>query len=125
MPDLKDDLQFLAEETVVTSSYEEQPISEAPSNIYVIRAEDIEQSGATDLATLLRWIPGISVIERTGGQFNVSVRGNNQELANKMLLLIDGRSAYIDTQGVSPWFNVWKSSRGQLRVSMDSTRSTE
>ncbi len=103
MPDLKDDLQFLAEETVVTSSYEEQPISEAPSNIYVIRAEDIEQSGATDLATLLRWIPGISVIERTGGQFNVSVRGNNQELANKMLLLIDGRSAYIDTQGVSPW----------------------
>ena len=103
IPDLKDDLQFLAEETVLTSSYEEQPISEAPSNIYVISAEDIQQSGATDLATLLRWIPGISVIERTGGQFNVSVRGNNQELANKMLLLIDGRSAYIDTQGVSPW----------------------
>jgi iron complex outermembrane receptor protein len=93
----------LAEETVVTSSYEEQPISEAPSNIYVIRAEDIEQSGASDLPTLLRLIPGMSVIERTGGQFNVSVRGNNQELANKMLLLIDGRSAYIDTQGVSPW----------------------
>jgi iron complex outermembrane receptor protein len=85
MPDLKDDLQFLAEETVVTSSYEEQPISEAPSNIYVIRAEDIEQSGATDLATLLRWIPGMTVIERTGGQFNVSLRGDNHELANKML----------------------------------------
>jgi iron complex outermembrane receptor protein len=103
IPDLKDDLQFLAEETVVTSSYEEQPISEAPSNIYVIRAEDIEQSGATDLPTLLRWIPGISVIERTGGQFNVSARGDNQELANKMLILIDGRSAYIDAQGVAPW----------------------
>jgi iron complex outermembrane receptor protein len=102
-PKIKDDLQLLAEETVLTSSNEEQPISEAPSNIYVIRAKDIEQSGATDLATLLRWIPGISVIERTGGQFNISVRGNNQELANKMLLLIDGRSAYGDTQGVAPW----------------------
>lgn len=51
IPDLKDDLQFLAEETVVTSSYEEQPISEAPSNIYMLRAEDIEQSGATDAVT--------------------------------------------------------------------------
>ncbi len=101
--ELKDELQYLSEETVFTPSYQEQPISEAPSNIYVITAEDIRQSGATDLPTLLRQVPGMSVIERTGGQFNVGVRGNNQELANKILLLIDGRSAYVDTQGVVPW----------------------
>jgi iron complex outermembrane receptor protein len=101
--ELKDELEFLREETVLTPNYQEQPISEAPSNVYVITEEDIRQSGATDLPTLLRQVPGMSVIERTGGQFNVSVRGDNQELANKMLLLIDGRSAYLDTQGVAPW----------------------
>lgn len=101
--DLQDELQYLREETVLTPNYQEQPISEAPSNVYVITEEEIRQSGVTDLPTLLRRVPGMSVIERTGGQFNVSVRGDNQEAANKLLLLIDGRSAYIDTQGVPPW----------------------
>lgn len=101
--EVKDEIQFLHEETVVTANWEEQPISEAPSNVYVITAEDIRHSGATDVPTLLRRVPGISVIQMTGGQFNVSARGNNQDISNKMLLLIDGRSAYIDAQGVAPW----------------------
>lgn len=101
--ELTEELQYVREETVLTPNYQEQPISEAPSNVYVISEEDIRQSGATDLPTLLRRVPGMSVIERTGGQFNVSARGNNQEVTNKLLLLIDGRSAYIDTQGVPPW----------------------
>lgn len=65
--ELKDELQFLPEETVLTPNYQEQPISEAPSNIYVITEEDIRQSGATDLPTLLRQVLGMSVIGRTGG----------------------------------------------------------
>lgn len=101
--ELADELQYVWDETVLTPSYQEQPISEAPSNVYVITEKDIRESGATDLPTLLRRVPGMSVIERTGGQFNVSVRGDNQELANKILLLIDGRSAYVDTQGIVPW----------------------
>ena len=94
---------FLREETVVTANWREQPISEAPSNIYVISAEDIRQSGATDLPTLLRRVPGLSVIEMSGGDFNVSMRGDNQQRANRILLLIDGRSSYVDTQGLVPW----------------------
>lgn len=100
---LKDELVFLREETVVTANWREQPISEAPSNVYVISAEDIRQSGATDLPTLLRRVPGLSVIEMSGGDFNVSARGDNQQRANRMLLLIDGRSSYVDTQGLVPW----------------------
>ena len=100
---LKEELVFLREETVVTANLREQPISEAPSNVYVISAEDIRQSGATDLPTLLRRVPGLSVIEMSGGDFNVSARGDNQQRANRMLLLIDGRSSYVDTQGLVPW----------------------
>jgi iron complex outermembrane receptor protein len=100
---LQEELVFLHEETVVTANWREQPISEAPSNVYVISAEDIRQSGATDLPTLLRRVPGLSVIEMSGGDFNVSMRGNNQQRANRVLLLIDGRSSYVDTQGLVPW----------------------
>lgn len=104
--ELSEELAYLREETVVTPMWKEQPISEAPSNVYVITAEDIRLSGATDVPTLLRLVPGMSVIEKTGGEFDVSARGNNQEGANKLLILIDGRSAYIDAQGVAPWRNL-------------------
>lgn len=101
--EIRQEIDFLKEETVVTPMWKEQPISEAPSNVYVITAEDIRQSGATDIPTLLRRVPGMSVMELSGGEFAVSARGNNQLFANKILLLIDGRSAYIDAQGVIPW----------------------
>jgi len=69
----------------------------------VITAEDIRQSGAPDVPTILRRIPGLEVMQVTGADFNVSVRGNNQLFANKMLVLVDGRSVYIDVQGFVFW----------------------
>lgn len=94
---------FLEEETVSTAIRREQPISQAPSNVYVITAEDIRQSGASDVPTVLRRIPGLEIMQITGAEFNVSARGNNQLLANKMLVLVDGRSVYIDVQGFVFW----------------------
>ncbi|NOT22004.1 MAG: TonB-dependent receptor [Nitrospiraceae bacterium] len=91
------------EETVSVASRYEQPISKAPSNVYVITDEDIRQSGATDLPTVFRRIPGMEVMQMTGADFNVSVRGNNQPLANKLLVIIDGRSIYVDAQASVFW----------------------
>jgi len=91
------------EESVSIASRYEQPISQAPSNVYVITDEDIRQSGATDLPTVLRRIPGMEVMQTTGADFNVSVRGDNQLTANKLLVMVDGRSIYVDTQGQVYW----------------------
>ena len=91
------------EETVSIASRYEQPISQAPANVYVITDEDIRHSGATDIPTILRRVPGIDVMQMSGADFNVSARGNNQPLANKMLVLVDGRSIYIDVQGIVWW----------------------
>jgi len=87
------------EETVSIASRYEQPISQAPSNVYVITDEDIRHSGATDIPTILRRVPGLDVMQTTGADFNVSARGNNQLGSNKMLVLVDGRSIYLDAQG--------------------------
>lgn len=91
------------EESVSIAARYEQPISQAPANVYVITDEDIRHSGAIDIPTLLRRIPGMEVIQMTGADFNVSMRGNNQPSANKILVMVDGRSIYNDVQGTMNW----------------------
>ncbi len=102
-PGVQEELRLLKEETVTTPLRHEQPISQAPSNVYVITDEDIRHSGAVDLPTLLRRVPGLEVMQMTGADFNVSARGDNQVFANKLLVLIDGRSIYVDVQGSVFW----------------------
>jgi iron complex outermembrane receptor protein len=76
------------EETVSIASRHEQPISQAPSNVYVITDEDIRHSRATDIPTILRVVPGLEVIQTTGADFNLSVRGDNQPRANTLLIMV-------------------------------------
>ncbi|MDH4303485.1 MAG: TonB-dependent receptor [Nitrospira sp.] len=100
---LHDEALYLKEETVSVASRYEQPISKAPSDVYVLTDEDIRNSGVTDIPTLLRQVPGMEVMQTNAVDFNVSVRGNNQLLANKLLVLVDGRSIYIDQAGQILW----------------------
>ncbi|MDR4481192.1 MAG: TonB-dependent receptor [Nitrospira sp.] len=98
-----EELELLKEETVSIATRHEQPISQAPSNVYVITDEDIRHSGAADIPTILRRVPGLDIMQVTGADFNVSARGDNQLFANKVLVMIDGRSIYIDGQGLVFW----------------------
>jgi len=100
---LVEELELLKEETVSIAVRHEQPISEAPSDVYVTTDEDIRQSGAIDIPTILRRIPGMEVMQTTAAVFNVSVRGDNQLMANKLLVMVDGRSIYIDAGGNVFW----------------------
>ena len=100
---LQEEALYLKEETVSIASRYEQPISRAPSDVYVITDEDIRNSGATDVPTLLRQVPGMEVMQMNAVDFNVSIRGNNELLANKLLVLVDGRSIYIDQSGTVLW----------------------
>ena len=95
---VSEEMALLKDDRVVTPLRRIAPIADSPSNVYVLTDEDIRHSGATDIPTLLRRIPGIDVMQTTGADFNVSVRGDNQVLANKLLVLIDGRSVYVDVQ---------------------------
>ena len=96
-------LEILEDQQASIADLHDVPISEASGNVYVLTDEDIRHSGATDIPTLLRRIPGIEVMQMTGADFNVSVRGNNQTAANKLLVLVDGRSIYEDIFGSVFW----------------------
>lgn len=101
---IREELELIKEEeTISIAVRHEQPISQAPSNVYVITDEDIRQSGATDIPTILRRISGLEIMQLTGSDFNVSVRGDNQLQANKLLVMVDGRSIFIDVQALMHW----------------------
>jgi iron complex outermembrane receptor protein len=91
------------EETVVTASKIAQSPLDAPNSTSIITAQDIRLSGITKIPELLRRLAGVDVMEVTGGQQEVSLRGFNQRLSNKILVLIDGRSIYTDLLGATIW----------------------
>ena len=88
---------------VVTAARERQPITEAPSAITVITEKDIKHSGATNIPDVLRQVAGLDVMMVTASDFQVSARGFNSALSNKMLVMIDGRSVYINLYGMVVW----------------------
>ncbi len=94
---------FSEEEMVVTASRHEQKISEAPSAITVITAEDIHQSGATNIPDILRMVPGLDVMFISATDLNVSARGFNHRLSNKILVMVDGRPIYLKLLGNVFW----------------------
>jgi len=91
------------EERVVTASRRAQSALEAPNATSVITAEEIRLSGATTVPELLRRVPGAEVMMLGQGSANVSLRGFNQRIANKVLVLVDGRTEYQDFLGMTLW----------------------
>lgn len=80
---------------VVTSvSKRPEKLLEAASAIQVISSEDIRRSGATSLPEALRMASNLEVMQIDSRQWAVTARGFNNLFADKMLVLIDGRSVY-------------------------------
>ncbi len=87
-------LEQLANLKVTTVSRRAERLVDAPASIFVITSEDIRRSGATSIAQALRLAPNLMMIQGDQNQFVASARGGLSGLANKMLVLIDGRTVY-------------------------------
>jgi iron complex outermembrane receptor protein len=96
-------LEDLMNIEVTTVSKKEQKLSQTPAAVFVITQEDIRRSGMTSVPDLLRMAPGMQVAQIQGGSWAVSARGFNDQHANKLLVLIDGRSAYSPTDAGAFW----------------------
>jgi iron complex outermembrane recepter protein len=92
LPDLS--LEQLANLEVTSVSGRPQSLRGAAASIYVITAEDIRRSAATSLPEALRLAPNLEVARLNSGQYAISARGFNNAIANKLLVLIDGRTIY-------------------------------
>lgn len=92
---IEEELQWLQAEAIVFSvSRREQKVSETAAAVYVISQEDIRRSGVTSIPEVLRLVPGIQVAKVNSNMWAISTRGFNLRFANKLLVLIDGRTVY-------------------------------
>lgn len=90
-------LEDLTKTEVTSVSRKSQSLASVPAAAFVISAEDIARSGALALPDVLRMVPGIEVAQIDNGRYAVTARGFNGRFANKLQVLVDGRSIYHPT----------------------------
>ena len=102
-PDLGNlSLDSLASTEITSVSRKEQTVGEAAAAIFVISSEDIRRSGLSNIAELLRTVPGLDVAEIDANKWSITARGFGERYPDKMLVLLDGRTLYSPlTSGVT------------------------
>lgn len=100
-------IEELANVEITSVSRRPEPLAEAPAAIFVISAEDIRRSGAINLPEALRLAPNLEVARINGFSYTISARGfNSTSSANKLLVLVDGRSVYSPLASTVFWENL-------------------
>lgn len=87
-------LEQLSLVQITSVSRRTETLAGAAGAVYVISAEDIRRSGATSLPQALRLAPNLHVAQADANQWAISARGFNATTADKMLVMIDGRTVY-------------------------------
>jgi iron complex outermembrane receptor protein len=87
-------LDELLSTEITTLSRKAENLASAPAAVQVISQSDIRRSGARSIPELLRMVPGMQVAQIDGNKWAVTSRGYNGRFANKLLVLMDGRSLY-------------------------------
>jgi outer membrane receptor protein involved in Fe transport len=102
--DLIDEFTLLQEDSFVElAARHKQEIGMSPSAISVITREDIEASGATTIADLLRQVPGMEVVITTPYFTSITSRLMWTYENNIYLVLVDGREANVEMMGFAPF----------------------
>lgn len=87
-------IEELTQLDITTASRRLEPLAQVAAAVSVIRGEDIRRAGIANLAEALRLADGIEVARADNGTWAISSRGFNISTANKLLVLIDGRTVY-------------------------------
>jgi iron complex outermembrane receptor protein len=87
-------IEQLMDLEVTSVSKRPERLAQTASAIQVITQDDIRRSGASSLAEALRLATNLQVAQLDSRQWAISARGFNSTTANKLLVLIDGRTVY-------------------------------
>lgn len=96
-------LEELMNLEVTSVSKQPQKLLQAAAAIQVITGEDIRRSGATSIPEALRLADNLGVAQINSHDWAISARGFNANLADKLLVLIDGRAVYTPLYGGVLW----------------------
>ena len=76
---------------------------DSPVTTSVIRGESLAAAPSANVGDALRWIPGLNVVQLSARDVQVTSRQSTGILANSQLVLMDGRSIYLDFFGMVLW----------------------
>ncbi len=96
-------LEELLDIQVTSVSKQPEKLLDAAAAIQVITGDEIRRSGATTLPQALRLADNLNVAQQNAHDWAISARGFNANLANKLLVLIDGRAVYTPLYGGVLW----------------------
>lgn len=94
---------LLATPVVESASKREQTVDEAPVTVTLMGPEEIATQHASNVAELLRQVPGVQVMQLHANQYFVGMRGINPPNSNRALTLFDGRDVSDIAFGRVQW----------------------
>jgi iron complex outermembrane receptor protein len=95
----QDDLKRLSIEQlmqidVTTAGRRAEPVGSTAAAISVITGDDIRRAGVTTIADAVQLADGVHVARFNNATWAISSRGFNSNTANKLLVMVDGRTVY-------------------------------
>ncbi len=104
--------ELLLNKDVTSASKSEESLFDSPLSTTVLSHDEIISSGATCFEEALRMVPGVIVREKTNGNFDVHIRGNDNLPSKNMMLysensqtlvMINGRPVFNYSHGGTLW----------------------
>jgi iron complex outermembrane receptor protein len=92
--------EAFAETLVITASRVEEPVLESPVAVTVVGERELETAASENLGEVLRGVPGLNGIQLSARDTQFAARTASGVLSNRLLALVDGRSVYLDHQGI-------------------------
>ncbi len=96
-------LDSLLDMQVTIAGKQAEKVAETAAAVYVVTRDDIDRFGFTSVPEALRMVPGLDVARVSGGIWAITSRGFNARYADKLLVLVDGRSIYSPTFSGVDW----------------------
>ncbi len=87
-------IEELTQIEVSSVSRRAERLAQTAAAVDIVRGDDIRRSGATTLAEAMRLADGLDVARADSHTWAISARGFNITTANKLLVMIDGRTVY-------------------------------
>ncbi len=103
---------LLLNKDVSSASKTEESVFDSPLSTTVLSHDQIISTGATSIEEAMRLVPGVIVREKSNGNYDVHIRGNDNLPANNMLLysenmntlvMINGRPVFNYSHGGTLW----------------------
>jgi len=103
VPPIQIAIATIGETVIVSASRTESALVDAPAAMSVLTSGVLASTPAQNYGDLMRTVPGVNVIQLSARDVNLTSRQATSTLTNSQLVLLDGRSIYLDFFGIVLW----------------------